>query len=470
MEIVWIVLGIFVLYYRTLSYHYMIDDVVRRWGYLYCVPETSPPFSFYDSKPSKWRHLFLIITHTLNVFVINLLWGWKVALIFALHPLSVPCTAWITGGYYSVTAFLTLTAYYFIHTYHLLGGLIGSVFFTAALGSTITCLGFPFLFLFGEHQGLFCFWPLLTYLFGKRFLTGFAIRNSGRSDKISFRKLAVMPKVIAYYALIALVPNQLCFFRQFGFEYTRNSKMEKNVNSFNFEFYLSVVFLAVFGYAGWLISPFAILWFFITIAPFSQFKMLGQFIAERYSYLPNIGIAILIGTALANHPYLYTIVASLYAYRSHLYVPAYRHMKDLYLDGIRNYPECVTNYANLAEYYIQAGETLKCYQTLNDGFKLDPDCFLLHCNMAAYWIRVNNLERGLSHSKRAIEVHADKEDMAARVMGKQCQDLVVMLNRRKEEYARLDAEAAKEEDYEKANQAIGEEAKLMLEANRALIS
>ncbi len=441
MEIVWITALIFVLYARTLNYHFMIDDIVRRWGYLYVIPEISPPASFYHSKPSKWRHLFPIITHALNCIVINQIWGWKAALIFAVHPLSVTATAWITGGYYSVTTFLTLTAYYFIHNYHLIGGLLGSFFFTAALGSTITCLGFPFLFLFQEHTGLMCLWPLVTYLFGKRFITGFKIRNSGKKDKITFRKLAVMPKVIAYYALMALVPNQLCFFRQFGFEYSQNSKVQKDIDSFNFEFWLSSVFLVIFGITGWLISPFATIWFFVMIGPFSQFKMLGQFIAERYAYLPNVGIAVLIATALDKYPVAYAIVATLYLYRSHMYIPAFSHMKQLYLDGMRNYPECVTNYANLAEMYLQSGEHLKAYQTLEEGFKLDPDCFLLHCNMAAYWIQVNNLERGLLHTNRALEVHTDKDDGAFRVMNKQKDDLEKMIALRKTESERIDKEA-----------------------------
>lgn len=478
MEIVLITILTFALYARTLNYHFMIDDIVRRWGYLYCIPEVSPPYSFYNSKPSKWRHLFPVITHILNVIVIDQLWGWKTALIFAVHPLSVPATAWITGGYYSVTAFLTLTAYYFIHNYHLIGGLLGSLFFTAALGSTITCIGFPFLFLFQEPQGLICFWPLLMYLFGKRFITGFGIRNSGRKDKITWRKFAVMPKVIAYYVLMALIPNQLCFFRQFGFEYTRNSKMQHEVDSFNFEFYLSIVFLVFFAYVGWLISPFAILWFFITIAPFSQFKMLGQFIAERYSYLPNIGIAILLAKALEPFPFAFTVLVTLYLYRSHIYIPAYRHMRDLYLDGIRNYPDCVTNYANLAELYLQSGEPLKAYNMLEQGFKLDPDCFLLHCNMAAYWIQVNNLQRGLAHSKRAVEVHADQDDMAARVMKKQCEDLEKIQNDRQKEYDRIDAEIAngeidssnKLENYEAIDNKFCAEAKEIVRDNHALIS
>lgn len=496
MEIFLITVLIFVLYGRTLNYHFMIDDIVRRWGYLYVIPEISPPYSFYNSKPSAWRHLFPIITHALNVIVINQLWGWKVALLFAVHPLSVTATAWITGGYYSVTTFLTLTAYYFIHNYHLVGSLLGSFFFTAALGSTITCIGFPFLFLFQEHTGLLCFWPLFMYLFGKRFITGFKIRNAGKKDKITFRKLAVMPKVIAYYALMALVPNQLAFFRQFGFEYSQNAAVQKDIDSFNFEFYVSAIFLAVFSVVGWMISPFATLWFFVMIGPFSQFKMLGQFIAERYAYLPNIGICILIATALDKFPIIYTIVATLYLYRSHVYIPAFRHMKDLYLDGMKNYPKCVTNYANLAEMYLQSGEYLKAYQTLEDGFKLDPNCFLLHCNMAAYWIQVNNLQRGLLHTKRALEVHTDKDDGAFRVMTKQADDLEKMLKKRKEEYDRIDKEeeadnkklvkkgkpsngavnrlkpvTSKQDRYAAVDNKFNEEAKQMLARNKnALVS
>lgn len=444
MEILWIVLGIFILYARCLNHHFMIDDNVRRWGYLYCIPETSPPHSFYNTKPSKWRHLFPIITHALNTIVINQIWGWKTALLFAIHPMAVPGASWITGGYYSVTAFFALTAYYFIHSYHLIGALIGSLFFTAALGSTITCIGFPFIFLFQEHQGLVCLWPLVMYLFGKRFITGFNIRNNGRKDKITYKKIAVIPKVVAHYILMGLVPNQLAFFRQFGFEYSRDSKMKKEVESFNGEWVLSSVLCIMFALAGWTISPFGTLWFFIMILPFSQFKMLGQFVAERYAYLPQIGIAIILSTALSSHPIIFAIVCTLYLYRSHIYINAYRHMKDLYLDGIRNYPECVTNYANLAELYLQSGETLRAYQTLEEGFKLDPDCFLLHCNMAAYWIGVNNIERGIAHTRRAVEVHSAEEDMAGKVMRKQIFDLENILAERKVAMDKIDEEIARE--------------------------
>ena len=105
MELALILVGVWILYSRTWigenRHSYIIDDNVRRWGYLYEVPMTSPHPSFYSSKPHPWRFFFLILTHSLNVIVIHILFGWQVAALFALSPISVNGTAWITGGYYA---------------------------------------------------------------------------------------------------------------------------------------------------------------------------------------------------------------------------------------------------------------------------------------------------------------------------------------------------------------------------------
>ena len=232
MEILLIIGILFILYWRCLDYYFLIDDIVRRWGYLYCVPEESPPPSFYSTKPHPWRHLFLIITHALNVWIVYLLWGWVPAALFAFSPLSVPMTAWITGGYYAVTAFFTLTTYFFIvHFPNLIGAVLGSVFFTAALGSTITCLGFPFLFLFFHPWGLVLLFPTLMYLTGRRFRKGYQIRDMGKQDSFGPRKIPVMVKTIAYYLHNIVFPYRLVFFRKFGEDYIKDSTIKKNLES-----------------------------------------------------------------------------------------------------------------------------------------------------------------------------------------------------------------------------------------------
>ena len=428
MELFLIIAGVWILYSRTWlgknRHYHIIDDNVRRWGYLYDIPNTSPPPQWYSSQPHPWRHFFLILTHSLNVWVIYLLWGWQVAALFAFSPISVNGTAWITGGYYAVTMFLSLTAFYFVTNFHNVFGLLaGSMFFTAALGSTITCIGIPFLFLFtGTPFGLILLWPLGMYLFGKRFRTGFGIRNMGKKDKITFGKIATCTKVMAYYIRISLIPDKLAFFRTFGYNYTKNVKARKIMDSFNGLFWSSLLLVVTFSVVGWHFSPLGTLWFLFTLAPFTQFKVLGQFIAERYLYLPQLGIYLIIAGAIGNSDVLMAIVLTLYAYRSHLYIPAFRKIESLYKNGIDNDPICISNYANLGERYLHMGQTHRALRLFQDGLKIDPLDFLCHTNLAAYWIGVKSYEMALFHTGMACK---DEDNPLAKViLPRQYNDLV----------------------------------------------
>lgn len=405
MEIILIVLGLFILYWRCLNYYYLIDDIVRRWGYLYIVPEVSPHPQFYSTKPSKWRHLFLIITHSINVWIVYLLFGWVPAALLAFSPLSVPMTAWITGGYYAVTALFSLTAYFFLQTYpNFIGALLAMIFYTASLGSTITCLGLPFIFLIFNHWGLTLFLPVIMYLKGRRFNKGYQIRDMGKQDTFNFKKIPVMTKTIAYYIYKVVFPYRLSFFHKFGEDYVKDEDTRKHLESVNGWFWLSLFSILLFISIGYFFSPLGVVWFLCTIAPFSQFKVLGQFVAERYLYLPSIGWYLILGSAIASHPVLLTIVLSLYIIRSHIYIPAYEKMENLYEDGIRNDPKCLANYANLGERHIHMGRLWEGYKTLQRGIEIDPDNFLCYTNTAAYWIQVRDIEKGLYYTEKAIEL------------------------------------------------------------------
>jgi len=409
MEIVLIILGIFLLYWRCLNYYYLIDDIVRRWGYLYDVPEMSPPPSFYSTRPHKWRHLFLIITHSLNVWVVYLLWGWVPAALLAFSPLSVPMTAWITGGYYAVTTLLTLTSYFFLQLYPgYLGAAFGAIFYAAALGSTITCLGFPFIFLFFNPWGLTLFFPIFMYLTGRRFTKGYKIRDMGKQDALKLSKIAVMIKVTAYYIYNVVFPYRLAFFRSFGEDYIKDDKVKKELEAFDKWFYLSLGAILLFILIGWQFSPLGTVWFLALIAPFSQFKVLGQFVAERYLYLPSIGFYLILAGALSSHPVLLFTVLFLYALRAHRYIPAYECMESLYLDGIKNQPQCLANYANLGERHIHMGRLWEGKEVLYKGLQIDSDNFLCYTNIAAYWVQVKDLQKGIYFTQKSIETGKTK--------------------------------------------------------------
>lgn len=434
MELALILLGTWILYSRTWlgkkRHYYIIDDNVRRWGYLYDVPITSPLPSWYSTQPHPWRHFFLILTHSLNIWIIHVMFGWQVAALFAFSPISVNGTAWITGGYYAVTTFLSLTSFYFLVNYAGWFGLLASsIFFTAALGSTITCIGIPLVFLFtGNWAGTILFWPLAMYIFGKRFRTGFGVRNNANPDKIHIRKIAVMTKVMAYYIRINLFPDKLAFFREYGRRYRQDTPEKKELDSFNGMFWASLLLIATFILVGWQFSPLGVVWFILTLAPFTQFKILGQFIAERYLYLPQLGIYLILGNMLASHPIALTVVLTLYIYRSHIYIPAFRKIESLYKNGIQNFPNCVSNVANLGERYLHVGQTHRARRLLEEGLRMEPGGFLCATNLAAYWISVKGFEQALYYTEIALD--GKDGSFAKRVLSKQHNDLVKTIKER----------------------------------------
>ena len=426
-----ILIAVFVLYWRTLDYKYIIDDIVRRWEYLYVVPEMSPPPDFFDRAPHPWRHWFLIFTHALNIWLIHSMWGWPAALIFAFHPVNVTCTAWITGGYYSVTVFLSLATMFFLQIYpDAVGGILGVLFYTAALGSTIVSVGLPFLYLFFfSKYGLLLLLPLALYIFGKRFNTGYKIRDLGKKDKFVWRKIALVPKVSAHYIKLAFWPARLSFFKQYGWSYTNKKETQPIYLSFNQEFYEAVMIIGLFTYIGWQYSPIGTMLFLFGISPFSQYKLLGQFVAERYMYFPLVGFSIVLGAILQHHPLILTAVITLYIIKANQYIPAFSQIDELYKYGIKEHPDCFANYCNLAERYLHMNELRKgsalLYYIVN---RVDPDSFLAHTNLAAYWVAVKNFNQALMHTEMGLKT-AGEGGIIKKVLTSQRDSIIQILTR-----------------------------------------
>lgn len=421
MDLLLIIVAIFVLYWRTNDYYYLIDDIVRRWGFLLEIPEVSPNPNFFAIKPSKFKHLFLTCTHAINCSLIYFLWGWKASLIYAVFPLCVSCTAWITGGYYQITTFFTLTTFYFLFNFTgLTGVMLAAVFFTAALGSTINCIAIPFIFIVHKPLiGLALFWPLAFYLFGRRFQIGFRKRDIGKSDPITWRKSAVVPKVLAYYIKKVVFPLKLSFFQEYGFEYGKNPKVQKDLEAFDKTFWVSLLIIAAFTTFGFLTSPLGLMIFMAGLLPFTQWKVLGQFVAERYLYLPLVGWAMMLSVFPA---WIIIPLAIAYAYRSHKYIPAFKNIETLYENGIKNHPKCISNYVNLAERKLHTNKLFDAYKLLKQGLDMDPNSFLCHANLAAYWLAINNAEKGKYHTEMAMAT-SESRGMAYMVFKQQLEHI-----------------------------------------------
>lgn len=399
---------IVVLYARTINYCQLIDDGVEMKDTLYVVPTSTPPPDFFKQKTPIKKRLWAIGVHMLNTCVIYLILGGHAALLFAVFPISANNVAWITGSYYSTATFLTLVAYYFLtHTPWFISVPLSMAFFAAALNATLVTIAFPFVFLFANPIGLCTLVPLGFFLFGKRFTTGKKIRQGNMyvtnavADTFTLGRAVVCIKVIAHYLYLALVPIKMSFFHALGNKFLVDKKQREDLMSVNAFFFASVGLIAMFLLLAFAVNKlFWGFWFLIIIAAFSQFKILGQFFAERYMYPAIIGI-IAIETALPEQAFWCLLGA--FIVRAFIFIPAFSCNRELYKNGIKAEPMEPSNYCNLSDWYllIEPDLSLAGYYA-QQTMAVDPDDFKPHVNLSSLFMFLKQYAMAVQEAKTAL--------------------------------------------------------------------
>lgn len=400
---------IIVLYWRTLQYSNLIDDSVPMKDTLYVVPTSTPAPAFFKSKPALSARLWAIGVHMLNTIWVYLILGPHACLLFALFPISVNNVAWITGSYYSTATFLTLAAYYLItHSPWFISVPLSMALFGAALNATIVTISFPFVFLFANPIGLCTLVPLAFFLKGKRFTTGIKIREAFvkppcyTKDEFTFRRAIVCVRVIAAYLCLAIVPVKLAFFHSFGNQFLYNDKQRRELESINLMFVLSVALLISFLGLSFLVGKlFWGVWFIILIAAFSQYKILGQFFAERYMYPAIIGVIAILSTLPET---AFWALVGAYFVRTFMFIPAFRCNGTLYENGTVWEPTEPSNFCNLSDWHllVEPDLSLAGYYAQKTS-QIDPLDFKPHVNMSSLFMCLKNYPFALAESKVALK-------------------------------------------------------------------
>lgn len=407
---------IVVLYARTLSFSNLIDDGVDMRDTLYSVPTSTPGPEFFKSKTPLKKRLWAVTAHLLNTTLVYLILGGKAALLFAVFPICANNVAWITGSYYSTATFLTLASYYFLtHLPWFISVPLSMLSFAAALNATLVTISYPFVFLFATPLGLCNLFPLVMFLRGKRFTTGKQIRlgiaqiPGAAKDEFTIGRVACCVKVVASYLYLTIAPIKLAFFHRMGAKFLFDEKQRKDLCSFNLFFYLSVVLIASFLGLGFLVGKFFwAMWFIISIAAFSQYKILGQFFAERYLYPAIVGFVAVLSTVLPEN--LFWMVLGMYVVRTFMFIPAFRCNRELYKNGVVAEPKESSNYCNLSDWYlvVEPDLSLAGYYA-QETTKVNAVDYKPHVNMSTLFIFLKQYPLALSEINTAIQKAEGKE-------------------------------------------------------------
>lgn len=365
-----------------------------------------------------------------------------VALLFAIHPMHVESVAWISERkdlLYTLYYLLGLISYiYYIRRKKTGYFLLALLFFVISLLSKAQAVTLPLILL------------LIDYYLSRKFTFAVIL------EKVPFFILALAGGIVAIFAQKAdnsinavgltgfsslfygfysiwvylfklVIPVQLnCFYE---YPYTGSGNVPLYV-------YLSpviiILFLAVLilTWKKQSYITFGILFFLFAIFPVLQFLPVGQaVVAERYSYIPYIGLFIIAGIGFETIrnklnasrkrwiTYAGLVVFFLFFVLSWSRSAVWKDSVSLWTDVMEKNPKSVTAYINRGYIYNQDPykQYDKAIKDCNDGLKVDSNSFKLYINrgtsfrkLAMYDLALADFSKALQKNPKSYDTYLDR--------------------------------------------------------------
>ncbi len=263
-------------------------------------------------------HLISIILHLLNVIIIYFLiskltsnrrLGFITALIFSVHPVQTEAVAWVKGqDDLLASIFFSLGFLIFLkkeeqEKYNQWDSVLIYFFFFLALLSKIMAITFPFILILYKislkrdtkvNKDSFFFLSLfliaLAYLFTRHVVIGRTTQTSYLGGKAYYTFLTMLRVFPSYLKLIIYPSNFIADY----------SGMKISHSIFEIPVLLSLLFCLItlltliISWKKNRLIFFSISFFFLTLLPVSNIVPTMQFMAERFLYLPDLGVFLLL--------------------------------------------------------------------------------------------------------------------------------------------------------------------------------
>ncbi|MAE81676.1 MAG: hypothetical protein CMB80_02985 [Flammeovirgaceae bacterium] len=327
-HILLITVAVLISQFRVMTYGYVSDDIPvyqnppktkNRWhrGYLWLI-------GAYRWKP-KYDHVLTMIIHILVCWVMYFAFGanqtaFYATLLFSIHPGNLHGSVWISGRAYPLVAVFVLGA--------MVIPLASPIFLWASAYFTVGFL--PPLALIGSPSWYaVLIMPLVWLYWRKKFkkaVINKASTERATEDKVIHpRKIILCIKTIGFYLSLAIFPHKICFYHNF-LQSCAGSQRRK---AYTYCIYywiglISILAWIVYSAYRWDMISYGMLWFFVTIFPYSNIYRVQQEISERYLYIPLIGVMVAMAHALAPYPWAFLVLLGFYYGRFHSTVLAFR--------------------------------------------------------------------------------------------------------------------------------------------------
>ena len=466
-----LVIATFIAYMQVLKYGFItsFDDteyLTSNWNIKAGLTKESIVWAFSTSYASNWHpvtwlshmldyefyglepfghHLTSLLFHIINTLLLfgvllkmtGALWrSGLVAVLFALHPLNVESVAWVSERKNVLSTFfllLTLWAYVrYVDKKNARNYLLVVLFLALGLMSKPMLVTLPFVLLlldfwplkrFGEVRParlIFEKVPLFILLIGSCVATFIAQKSGGaiRSSEFSSLYFRIANALVSYFEYLRnmLWPSGLSVF----YPHPGNALPIWKPLACTIVLVVVTIWVvkeirrAPYLAVGWF-------WYLGTLVPVIGIVQVGeQAMADRYTYVPLIGIFIAIAWSLPEQiktgkekllPILSGIVISLLIALTWIQVSHWKNSITLFKHAINvtdtKYLGVATIHAFLGDAYHREGELGIAISEFKKSLDLDPTNLYGLNNLAATLAEQGNLKEGLSYAQKLSRLQPD---------------------------------------------------------------
>ena len=372
--------------------------------------------------PSPLRHHRLSLTLFSGVVVgvyclLARLFGSDVAfyatLLWIAHPVGVQCVGWISGiGYLLACWWMVLGLNYalqFAGPYSpaewVILGVGYGVLQLLAFRSQFTAMA-AVVILFSLHSPYWIVALVVAFLGSYRTIrevvsvrsATFKAQQMGESTKLHWKKLVVVGKTFYYYVKLVLFPKRLGLYHTYGYHYP--------VPWIEWEdrYFWAGAALAVGALVGIVGAPppiaFGLLWWGAFLVFVLNWITVHQFVAERYTWIPSIGICLIVATLAPT--WLFWLLLGVALMRTWAHLPTYFSELHFYESNVWNHPKSEVAYGNLGVTYLRMQRGGSAQDTWAYGTTINPDYDVNWYNLASLYKSAGMLEEARKFLLKAV--------------------------------------------------------------------
>lgn len=389
------------VFYRSLKYGIVVDDISNRKRHV------THPKSYNKNIHSRIFYALngefpvksVVLDHAITVFlhtavccsIYHTFNSLPASLLFAVNVGNNQVSLWLNGKRYAVNALICVLAFSLSNPGALLLILtplfqVSAITFPVIMalsGNIIFIFMLPFLFIFFEGY-------LLEWI--KRKSRQCPVIEHKRWDN---RKIILYFKTIAFYFMRGIFPYCPTMYPE---QFKRFGLVNKDTEgAYRFDWQalagMLVFSVAIFGYILDSTLFFGLMWWIVTISVFGNFITLTVPLAERYMYLPNVGLMLFLSSVLSmvvNNAWILFFVV--YSTRLFTFMPMYKDMEVYLKHHCFYYPENDQAWIFRANSSAESNDIFGVMHLANEGLIKSRDSVLLWLHRASGFMKIGNLK------------------------------------------------------------------------------